>query len=284
MRGAATGGGSRSAHGAAAAARGGGGAAARGRQPGGPAAGRPAGGAGPALARSCGDGVDVMRPRGGGVAPRALLATTPVSRARSASANNHRRRRREARAAAEFRTLPAAIYNYKSIRIFLSPLPPTYTAQAPPSTVKRDPETGVMAIKTAPGVQILAPVSEIQATILTPAAQAFVATLHRAFGARRAELLRARAARQAQLDAGALPDFLPATAAVRADPSWRGAPPAPGLADRRVEITGPVDRKMVINALNSGATQYMADFEGGRRRQRGPGAESPPPSAGRGRG
>ncbi len=59
-----------------------------------------------------------------------------------------------------------------------------------------------------------------------------------------------------------LPDFLPETAAVRASPAWRCAPPAPGLVDRRVEITGPVDRKMVINALNSGATQYMADFEG----------------------
>lgn len=57
-------------------------------------------------------------------------------------------------------------------------------------------------------------------------------------------------------------DFLPETAAIRADPTWQGPPPAPGLVDRRVEITGPVDRKMVINALNSGATQFMADFEG----------------------
>lgn len=57
-------------------------------------------------------------------------------------------------------------------------------------------------------------------------------------------------------------DFLPETAHIRNDPTWQGAPPAPGLVDRRVEITGPVDRKMVINALNSGSTQYMADFEG----------------------
>lgn len=57
-------------------------------------------------------------------------------------------------------------------------------------------------------------------------------------------------------------DFLPETAHIRNDPTWQGAPPAPGLVDRRIEITGPVDRKMVINALNSGATQYMADFEG----------------------
>ncbi len=59
-----------------------------------------------------------------------------------------------------------------------------------------------------------------------------------------------------------MPDFLPETAAIRAAPSWKCAPPAPGLVDRRVEITGPVDRKMVINAMNSGATQFMADFEG----------------------
>lgn len=64
------------------------------------------------------------------------------------------------------------------------------------------------------------------------------------------------------LSTNRMPDFLPETAAVRAAPSWKCAPPAPGLVDRRVEITGPVDRKMVINAMNSGATQFMADFEG----------------------
>jgi malate synthase len=133
-----------------------------------------------------------------------------------------------------------------------------------------------MAIKTIPGVQILAPVTEAQAAVIDEGAQRFVATLQRALNARRLELLRRRNARQAEIDAGRLPDFLPETAAVRADPSWRGAPPAPGLADRRVEITGPVDRKsLVINALNSGASTYMADFEGaamgrgrGRRRLR----------------
>ena len=60
---------------------------------------------------------------------------------------------------------------------------------------------------------------------------------------------------------GHLPNFLPETAWIRNDPTWQGAPPAPGLIDRRVEITGPVDRKMVINALNSGAYTFMADFE-----------------------
>lgn len=97
--------------------------------------------------------------------------------------------------------------------------------------------------------------------ILTPSAQAFLAILHRNFEARRCELLEKRASRQRELDAGILPDFLPHTEAIRANPTWQGATPAPGLVDRRVEITGPVDRKMVINALNSNATQFMADFE-----------------------
>ena len=118
-----------------------------------------------------------------------------------------------------------------------------------------------MSVQTIPGVAILGPVTAEQASILSPEAQLFVATLHRTFNPRRKELLKRRDERQKDLDAGRLPDFLPETAAVRADPGWKCAPPAPGLVDRRVEITGPVDRKMVINALNSGATQYMADFE-----------------------
>ncbi|KXZ44737.1 hypothetical protein GPECTOR_63g62 [Gonium pectorale] len=118
-----------------------------------------------------------------------------------------------------------------------------------------------MAVRTVPGVAIVGPVSAEHADILTPEAQEFVATLHRVFNPRRKELLKRRDDRQKELDAGRLPDFLPETAAVRASPAWRCAPPAPGLVDRRVEITGPVDRKMVINALNSGATQFMADFE-----------------------
>ena len=117
-------------------------------------------------------------------------------------------------------------------------------------------------IPTAPGCQILGAVTPAQASVLSVPAQRFVATLHRAFNPARLALLARREARQAEIDGGKLPDFLPETRAVREDPSWRGAPPAPGLADRRVEITGPVDAKMVINALNSGATQYMADFEG----------------------
>ena len=102
--------------------------------------------------------------------------------------------------------------------------------------------------------------AERGAEILTPEALAFVTGLERRFGARRRELLRARVERQARLDAGELPDFLPETREVR-DGDWRIAPVPADLQDRRVEITGPVDRKMVINALNSGARCFMADFE-----------------------
>ena len=96
--------------------------------------------------------------------------------------------------------------------------------------------------------------------ILTPEALEFIAALHRRFEPRRAQLLHARTQRQARLIAGELPDFLRETAEIRAA-DWRvGAIPA-DLMDRRVEITGPVDRKMIINALNSGAKVFMADFE-----------------------
>ncbi|KAJ3035328.1 Malate synthase, glyoxysomal [Rhizophlyctis rosea] len=122
-------------------------------------------------------------------------------------------------------------------------------------------ESPSMPIPTAKGVSILGPVQPQYADILSVQAQDFVATLNRAFNGRRKSLLQLRVERQRELDGGALPDFLPQTRWIREDPTWKGAPPAPGLADRRVEITGPVDRKMVINALNSGASTYMADFE-----------------------
>src|SRR6266540_1128867 len=110
------------------------------------------------------------------------------------------------------------------------------------------------------GIEVLGAVSDAFATVLTPAALDFVATLHRTFDTRREELLARRVQRQAELAAGKLPDFLPDTAAIRAG-DWRVAPIPPDLMDRRVEITGPVDRKMIINALNSGAKMFMADFE-----------------------
>src|SRR5205085_3114838 len=91
-------------------------------------------------------------------------------------------------------------------------------------------------------------------------AVAFAARLQRAFGARRSELLARRATRQQEFDAGKLPDFLAETRSVR-EANWRVAPIPADIQDRRVEITGPVDRKMIINALNSGAKVFMADFE-----------------------
>ena len=97
-------------------------------------------------------------------------------------------------------------------------------------------------------------------SILSEAAVRFLAELHRRFDPRRKELLRARIDRQQRLDAGERPDFLPDTAIVRSA-DWRCAPIPADLMDRRVEITGPVERKMVINALNSGAKVFMADFE-----------------------
>jgi malate synthase len=99
------------------------------------------------------------------------------------------------------------------------------------------------------------------AEILTPEAQVFVAELARTFGGRRAELLQKRVERQARIDAGERPDFLPETRHIRDDVTWKVAPVPHDLQDRRVEITGPTERKMVINALNSGAKVFMTDFE-----------------------
>jgi malate synthase len=110
------------------------------------------------------------------------------------------------------------------------------------------------------GIDLRGPLLPGFAEILTPDALAFVASLHRTFNARRLELLGNRAALQARLDAGETLDFDPETAAIR-DGAWTVAPIPADLQDRRVEITGPVDRKMVINALNCGAKLFMACFE-----------------------
>lgn len=115
-------------------------------------------------------------------------------------------------------------------------------------------------LKLPAGVQIDAAISNAHAEILTPEALEFFTALQREFNGRRLELLAARIERQREIDAGTLPDFLPETADVRAG-DWKVDPVPADLQDRRVEITGPVDRKMVINALNSGAKCYMADFE-----------------------
>ncbi len=110
------------------------------------------------------------------------------------------------------------------------------------------------------GVEVRGELPAHFAEILTPGALDLVAGLERAFGARRRELLARRERRQQAINAGAMPDFLPETAHIRGA-DWTVAPIPVDLLDRRVEITGPVDRKMVINALNSGANVFMADFE-----------------------
>src|SRR6476646_3881236 len=109
---------------------------------------------------------------------------------------------------------------------------------------------GIVVTRSLPG----------QEQLLTPAALSFLADLHRRFDPIRQQRLAARQVRQAEFDAGAPPDFRADTAAIRAG-DWRVAELPAALLDRRVEITGPVEPKMVINALNSGASCYMADFE-----------------------
>ena len=110
------------------------------------------------------------------------------------------------------------------------------------------------------GLELVAPREERDDEVLTPAALEFVAELHRRFDGTRRSLLAQRAERRGRIAAGELPDFLPETREIR-EGDWRIAPVPADLQDRRVEITGPVDRKMVINALNSGARCFMADFE-----------------------
>ncbi|CAF9911458.1 hypothetical protein IMSHALPRED_010033 [Imshaugia aleurites] len=111
------------------------------------------------------------------------------------------------------------------------------------------------------GVSILGPLNDQTRKILNKEATAFLALLHRSFNEKRKDLLKSRDIRQVELDNGILPDFLPETKHIRENDAWKGAPPAPGLIDRRTEITGPTDRKMVVNALNSNVWTYMADFE-----------------------
>ncbi len=110
------------------------------------------------------------------------------------------------------------------------------------------------------GLEITGEITSEFSEILTEGALAFVVMLEQAFGNRRRELLELRDLRQLEINDGKMPDFLPETAYIR-ESDWTVAPIPPDLTDRRVEITGPVDRKMVINALNSGANVFMADFE-----------------------
>lgn len=117
-----------------------------------------------------------------------------------------------------------------------------------------------MSTNLPAGVQILGKITPEVEQVLTAPALAFVANLHRQFNPTRKALLERRAQRQKEIDAGKLPDFLPETAEVRSG-EWRVASAPADLNDRRVEITGPTERKMMINALNSGAKVFMADFE-----------------------
>src|ERR1035441_3189522 len=122
-----------------------------------------------------------------------------------------------------------------------------------------------MAVTTlAEGVEILDVITPAYSQILTPEAMKFLGELARRFESTRVERLAARVQVQAAIDGGALPDFPAETADIRAK-EWTVAPIPKDLEDRRVEITGPVDRKMVINALNSGANVFMADFEDSNR-------------------
>src|SRR5262245_6683426 len=110
------------------------------------------------------------------------------------------------------------------------------------------------------GIEVHAHPGNTAFDILTPEALRFVAELARRFEPTRQELLRARDRRQQEIVGGKMPDFLPETASIR-ESDWKVAPIPQDLQDRRIEITGPVERKMVINALNSGANVFMADFE-----------------------
>src|SRR2546426_1192369 len=118
----------------------------------------------------------------------------------------------------------------------------------------------MVVMASAQQVQLKHKVEGRMGEVLTPQALGFVARLQREFGARRQELLRLRDERQTRIDAGEMPQFLVTTSSVR-DSDWSVAKAPKDLQDRRVEITGPTDRKMLINALNSGARVFMADFE-----------------------
>src|ERR1700710_161738 len=116
-------------------------------------------------------------------------------------------------------------------------------------------------MSTVDGVEITGPMGPRFDEVLTPQALELIAKLHRELNGRRLERVQARKDPGQSRAAGGTLDFLPETASIREDDSWRVADPAPGLVDRRVEMTGPTDRKMTINALNSGAKCWLADQE-----------------------
>jgi malate synthase len=139
-------------------------------------------------------------------------------------------------------------------------LPKRSSKQMPALTIDTRAADHSAETGSSPGITVRAPLTPACSQILTAPALEFLAGLARVFEPRRRELLGRRVERPREFDAGAFPAFLDSTGDVR-EAAWRAAPIPPDLVDRRVEITGPVDRKMVINALNSGAQVYMADFE-----------------------
>jgi malate synthase len=175
--------------------------------------------------------------------------------ARQAAARKTKRKiskARQARRKASRRTVPKARRSAARKRKRATP------RKAAP---KAKPRTKAAVLAAVAGVVLRGRMGPRYADILTRDALAFLADLHRRFDGKRRALLAARAERQKRFDAGELPDFPRETKHIRDDDSWRVAPVPADLIDRRVEITGPVDRKMIVNALNSGATHYMADFE-----------------------
>jgi malate synthase len=135
-------------------------------------------------------------------------------------------------------------------------------ADAAASAARFTPAPSTGSFQTVePRIEVTAPLGERYGEILTPEALAFLAQLHDRFAGTRHELLAARLQTRVDAANGRDPRFLPETEWIRSDASWRVAGAGPGLEDRRVEITGPTDRKMAINALNSGAKVWLADQE-----------------------
>jgi len=144
-----------------------------------------------------------------------------------------------------------------------APTPPSAGGEVPAPVVRRRRrrERQPFGVDGTVRTTVHVPATPASEAILTPQALALLTELHRRFAGRRAELLELRQQRRQELVDGGRLDFRPETRHIREDPTWRVAPPAPGLEDRRVEITGPTERKMTINALNSGAKVWLADLE-----------------------
>src|SRR4051812_12745492 len=184
----------------------------------------------------------------------AAKATAVKSRARKAAKTKPSKKAAARPSKKSARRLLASSARRSKARVARGPARARVAAR--PRAAKR-----AAAVPRVAGVVIRAPLGPRYAEVLTPAALRFLAELHREFEAARERLLGARAEQQERYDAGALPDFRSDTKSVREDADWRIAPIPSDLQDRRVEITGPVDRKMIVNALNSGANVFMADFE-----------------------